>query len=98
MENDRGDGMIEGGGGFLGLLNIFAHVGPEPWCSRGPCRSPVGAIFGWTTACAGTIGGPEWTGVGLHILHAGPVRTALGCHERYRSGGHNGPYVLAPHP
>ena len=85
--------MKEGWGGHLVLLNVFAHVGRVPWCSRGPCRALVAAIFLWTTARAGTIGGPSWTGVGLHALHALPVRTSLGFRERYRSGGHVGTHV-----
>ena len=77
-----GGGLKEGRGGFLGILDVFTHVGCEPLCSRGPCKTPVAAIFQWETDHAGTIGGPEWTGVCLHALHAWPVRTSLGCHER----------------
>ena len=77
----------------MGLLNVFDHVGCEPWCRRGPCRAPVVEIFQWATACTWTIGGPAWTGVGLHALHVQPVNTAMGFHERYRSGGHGGPRV-----
>ena len=32
MENDRGGGMTEGRGGFLGLLNVSAHVVCDNWC------------------------------------------------------------------
>ena len=77
----------------MGLLNGFYHAGREPWCSRGPRRAPVAEIFRRATARAGMIGGPAWTGVGLHALHARPVRTALECRERYRSGGYGGPRV-----
>ena len=58
----------------------------------------MAAIFRWVTACAGTIGGPAWKGIGLHVLHSQPMRTALGCHERYRSGGHGEAYVYLGPP
>ena len=77
----------------MGLINIFAHIGREPWFSRVLCRAPVAAIFRWVTACAGMIGGPARTGVGLHALHAWPARTSLLYNEIYRSGGHGGPCV-----
>ena len=80
-------------GRLIGPPRIFTHVGREPWCSRVPCRSPFVAIFRWATALAWTNCGPAWTGVGLHALHARPVRTALGCDEGYRPGGHGGPRV-----
>ena len=80
--------MKEGWGGLLVLLNVFSHVGCASWCSRGPCRALVAEIFRWATARAGKIGGPAWTGVGLHAFHAHPVRIAMGCRERYRSGGY----------
>ena len=41
----RGGGLTDGRGVFLGLLDVFTHVDREPWCSRGPCRAPVVAIF-----------------------------------------------------
>ena len=85
--------MTEGRGGFFGLLNVFAHVGRESWCSRGLCRAPFVAIFQWATVRVGSIGGPEWTGVGLHALHVRPVIYALGFRQRYRSGGHGGDHV-----
>ena len=93
MKDDRGDGLAEDRGGFLGLLDGFDHVGREPWCSRGPRRALVAEIIRWAATRTGTIGGPAWTGVGLHALHARPVRTALGCREGYRPGGHGGPRV-----
>ena len=93
MKDDQGDGLTEGRGGFLGLLDVLAHVGCEPWRSRGPRRAPVATILRWATAHAGTIGGLEWTGIGLHTLHARPVRAVLGCSERYRTGGHGRPHV-----
>ena len=49
------DGLIEVQGGLFGLLNVFTHVDCEPCYIRGPCRDTVAAIFGWATACAGTI-------------------------------------------
>ena len=97
-ENDWGDGMTEGRGGLLGLLNVLDYFGCERWCSRGPCRAPVAAIYQWATARAGKIGGLSWTGVGLHALHARLVRTSLGCRKRYRSGGHIGYRVFCPSP
>ena len=93
-----GDGLTEGRGGLLGLLDVFDHFRRERWCSRGPCRAPVATIFRWATARAGTIGGSAWTGVGMHALHTRPVRTALGCRKRYRSGGHSGSRVFCPPP
>ena len=90
--------MTERQSGLLGLLNVFAHVGSERWCSRGPCRAPVAAIFQWATACAGTIGGPEWTGVGMHTRHGWPVRTSLGYREWYRYGSHIRHHVSSPPP
>ena len=77
----------------MGLLDFFAHIGRERWCIRRPCRALVATIIPWSTARAGTVGEPEWTGVGLHTLRARTVCTALGCCERYRSGGHVGARV-----
>ena len=92
-ENDQGGGMTEDWGGFLVLLDVFSHVGREPWCSRGACRAPFAEIFRWEITRAGTIDGLSWTDVGLHVLHARPVRIALGCCERYRPSGHGRPRV-----
>ena len=39
-----GGGLKEDRGGLLGLLNFLAHVGREPWCSRGPRRDPAATI------------------------------------------------------
>ena len=86
MKYDRGDGLSEDRGGFLGLLDSFARVGRDPWCSRGPYRAPFAAIIRWADTFTGTIGGPSWTGVGLHELHARPVRTELMFCEGYRPG------------
>ena len=80
--------MTEGWGGFLVLLDVFDHVGREPWCIRIPCRVPVVAIFRWATDRAGTIGVLAWTGVGLHEIHTRLVCTSLGRRERYSSGVH----------
>ena len=88
-----GIGLIEGRGGFLVLLDVFTHVGRDPWCSRGFFRAPVAEIFRWKNALAGTIGVPAWTGVGLHTLHSQPDRTALGCCEEYIPRGHGRPHV-----
>ena len=77
-ETTGGGGMTEVQGGFLGLIDVFAHVGRDLWWSRGPCRALIAEILRWATARAGTIGGPEWTGVGLHALHTRTVLTALG--------------------
>ena len=94
--NNWGGGMAEGLGGFLGLLDVSAHVGHDRWCSRGPCRAPVAEIFQWENDRAGTIGGPAWKCVGLHALKFKPVHTSLGCRERYRSGGHDGTRFSCP--
>ena len=93
MKDDGGNGLAEGLGGFLGILDGLDHVGCEPWCSRGPRRAPVVAIFQWTATCTGTIGGLTWTYVGLHVLHARLVHTALGCREGYSPGSSGGPHV-----
>ena len=93
MKYDRVDSLSEGQGGFLGLLGGFSRVGHEPWCSRAPRRALVAEIIRWETARAGTIGGPECTGVVLNTLHACTVRTALGCCEGYRPGSHARPHV-----
>ena len=93
MKENWVDGLADIRGGFLGLLDGFSHVGRANWCSRDPRRALIAAIIRWATARAGTIGGPEWTDVGLHALHARPVRTPLGCHERYRLGGNGGLFV-----
>ena len=87
------NGLAEGQGGFLGLLNGLAHVGHEPWCSKGPCRALVVAIFWWAATRIGMIGGPLWTGVGLHVLHAQLLSTSLGYCEGYRPRGRGGPCV-----
>ena len=93
MKYDQVDGLEEGRDGFLGLLDGFSHIDREPWCSRYPRRSLVTTIIRWATVCTATIGGPEWTGVGLHTLQARPVCTALGCYEGYSNGGCGSPYV-----
>ena len=56
-------------------------------------RDLVAEIIRWSATRTGTIGGPSWKGVGLHVIHDRPVGTALGCHEEYRPGGHGGPNV-----
>ena len=38
MKDDQVDGLEEDRGGFLGLFDVFAHVGRDCWCSRGLCR------------------------------------------------------------
>ena len=91
-EDDQVDGLAEDRGSFLGLLDSFAHVGREPWCSKAPRRALVAPIIQWETARAGTIGGPEWTDVGLHAFHARLVCTSLGYREGYRPGGRGGPH------
>ena len=65
---------------------FFVHIGCEPWCSRGPRRTPVATIFLWSAPCTGTIGSPVWKCIGLHTLHARPVRTSLGYCEGYMYG------------
>ena len=90
MKDDLVDGLAEDWGGFLGLLSGFSRVGCELCCSRVPRRALVEAIIRWVFTCTGTIGGPSWVVVGLYALHARPVRTALGCCEGYRPGGHGG--------
>ena len=77
MKDNQGGGLTEVRGGLLGLLDVLACVGCEPWCSKVPCRSPVAVIYQWAATRTGTIGGPERTRVGLHTFHARPVRTAL---------------------
>ena len=88
-----GYGLPEGRGGLLVLIDGLYHMVSDPWCSRGPRRAPVAAIFRWAATRIGTIGGPSRTGVGLHALHARTVRTALGYREGHRSGGRRGPCV-----
>ena len=75
------------------LADVLAYIGCEPWCSRGLRRSPVAAIFLWVDTRTGTIDGLAWTGVGLHALHARPVRTAPGFSEGYRPRGSYRPRV-----
>ena len=70
MKYNRGDSLAEGWSGFLGLLDGFAHVGRETWCSRAPRRSLVAAIIQRAATCTGMIVGPTWTSVGLYTLHA----------------------------
>ena len=77
----------------MGLLDGLAHVSREPWCSRGPRRALVAAIFRWSATRTGTIGSTVWTGVGLRTLHARTVHTALEYREGYRPGGCGGPLV-----
>ena len=60
MKDDQGIGLTEGWGGFLGLIDGLAHVGRDPWCSRGPHRDPVVAIFQWEDTHTGTIGGLDY--------------------------------------
>ena len=98
MENDRFDGLAEVWGGFLGLLGFFSHIGCETWFSRSPCMAQVAVIIRWETDCAGMVGGPVWTVVGLNILHSPPVCTSLGCREGYMLGGHGGPHVSRETP
>ena len=85
--------MIEGQGGFLVLLDVFSYFGCKPWYSRGRVGPRLWYFSKWETARSETICGPTWTVFGLHALHAWPVRTSLGCRDRYRSGGHGGPCV-----
>ena len=82
----------------MGFIDGFTHVGCEPWCSRSPLRAPVAEILRWATPRAGMIGGPAWTGIGLHALLAPLVCTSLGCREGYRPGGHGGPHVYWASP
>ena len=98
MEDDRVDGPAERQGGFLGILDGFAQIGCEHWYSRVPRKALVAEIIRWSTARAGTIGGPACTGIGLHTLNSRPVCTALGCHEEYRPGGHGGPHFSGAPP
>ena len=93
MKDDRGDGLAEVRGGFLGLLSGFSHIGCEPWCSRDPRRALVAAIIRWAATRTGTIGTPTWMGIGLHALHALSASTTLGCCEGYRPRGRSGPHV-----
>ena len=78
MKYDRGDGLAEGRGGFLGLLNGLSHVGREPWCIRGLRRDQVLETIRWSATRTGTIIGPAQTCVGLYALHSQPVHTSLG--------------------
>ena len=75
----------------MGLLNVSAHVGHDPYISRVLRRPPVENVFGWVIACTGVIGGPARTCFGLHKFHARPVRTAPGDCEGYSCGGLMGP-------
>ena len=77
----------------MGFLDGLAHVGREPWYSRGLRRAPVVAVVRWSSTCTGTISGLEWTCVSLHALNAPPVRTALGFCEGDRTCGRGGPRV-----
>ena len=86
-------GLSEGQGGFMGLLDGLAHVGREPWCSRGPCMALVAEIFEWAVTRTGTIDGLEWTGVGLHALQSWKVRTSIGYCGGYRPSRCGGPRV-----
>ena len=45
MKDYQGYGLAEDRGGFLGLLNSFAHVGCVTWYSRGLRRDLVAAII-----------------------------------------------------
>ena len=81
MKDDRGGGLEEVQGRLLGLLDGFAHVGCEPWCSRALRRVLVAEIIRWTANRTWIIGSPARTGVVLHALHSRPVHTALGCFE-----------------
>ena len=94
MKDDRGDDLAEVWGGFLGILDVLAHVGRDTWCSKGPRRAPVAAIYRWEATHTGKIYSPELIGVGLHALHARPVRKELGYCEGYRYGGRSRPRVI----
>ena len=91
MKDNRDDGIAEGWFGCWVLLDGLAHVGRDNWCSRGPRRSLVAAIFRSSANRTGKIGGPERTCVGLHRLHARPVRISLGYFEGYTSGSRDSP-------
>ena len=93
MKDDWGDGLAEGWGDFLVLLNGFACIGHEPWCSRAPHRALVAAIIRLSATHTEMIGGPAWTDIDLYVLHTWTVRLALGCHEGYRTISHGGPDV-----
>ena len=41
MKDDRGNGLAEDRGGLLVLLDVFAHVVCDPWCSRVTRRALV---------------------------------------------------------
>ena len=62
MKDDRGNGLEEGWGRFLGLLGGFAHVCRDPWYSRDPRRSLVVVIIRWADARTGRIGVQVWIG------------------------------------
>ena len=85
--------MTEVQGGFLGLLNVFDHVGWDCWCSKCPCRDPVVEIFHWATSHSEKTDVPTWTDVGVHALYVLLMHTELACREWYRYVGHGGPHV-----
>ena len=64
----------------LMLVVIFGALEPRvgPWLQK---------IIRLAATRTGTVGGPAWTGVGLHTLYAWPVHIELGSREGYRPGG-----------
>ena len=93
MKDNKGVGLTEGRGGFLGLLYVLTRVGREPWCGRGPRRDLVAVIYQCADTHTGKIGGLARICVGLHTLHSRLLRTALEYHDGYRSDGRGGAHV-----
>ena len=56
MKDDWGDSPKEDQEGFLVLLGVLAHVGCDPWCSRGWRRAPVTTIFVGKPLVQGKLG------------------------------------------
>ena len=68
MGNYQGGVMTEGRGGFLGLLDVFAHVGCEPWCSRGRVWTRLRKFSDGQPLLQGRLEALEWTAVFINFL------------------------------
>ena len=70
MKDEQGYGLTEGWGGFLGILNVLAHVGRETWCSRGRLGPRLWKFSDGKPLVQGQL--EDWHGQALAFTHFTP--------------------------